>query len=177
MGSQLANDSARGIDMDKVLRCFEDGLEEILRLRRSEGTYSRNLMFEKLSDKTMHKMIYSKIERMEVGSTHPPTDSQAAALAVPCESGKFGEFIPVKPIENKINFIIDIGLDVLNLSEADAKKKGMATLYGFSELYDAYNKAAEEKKPFRIPESFFKIINGCEDETRLLSNIVSSRGL
>jgi len=162
--------NTKEIDMDKILHQFEDGLEDILRLRKSEGVYSRNVLFEKLSDKVMFSQLYSKISRHEVGSTHPPTDAQAAATARP--SGlNFGEFIPVKPIENKIKFLIDIGLDVLNTSEAEAKDNDMSTLYGFSALYDAYNQAAEEGTPFKIPDIFFKTINGCEDETRLLSNI------
>jgi len=172
----LAQDKTR-IDMDQILHSFEDGLGEIMTLRQSDSaTYSRNDLFKKLSDRIMTKQLYSKFRRKEakaVGSSHPPTDAQAAAMAVPLPGSRFGDFVPTKPIENKIKFVIDIGLDVLNLSEAEAKKQDLDVLYGFSEMYDAYNAAVETGTAFRTPGSFYKIIEGCEDDTRLLANIVS----
>jgi hypothetical protein len=167
----LATSTEKGIDLGLILRTFEDGLEDIMRLRKSDGVYSRNELFAALSDKIMRKDLFSKLDRHEIGSTHPPTDAQAAALAVPTP-GKFGEFTPIKPVENKIQFLIDIGLDVLNVTEEDARARDLSLLYSFSELYDEYNKAVATSTPFRLPPSFFKTIDGCPDETRFLSNIV-----
>jgi hypothetical protein len=167
----LTTDTSKGIDLPLLQRHFEDGLEDIMRLRKSDSVYSRNELFEQLSDKLMRTMLFNKLSRSEVGSTHPPTDAQAAAMAVPT---KFGEFVPIKPVENKVKFLIDIGLDVLNVSVEDAKARDLSILYSFSELYDEYNKCVATQSPFRLPASFFKIIDGCPDETRLLTNIVSA---
>ena len=79
----------------------------------------------------MKTQLYNKASRKEVGSTHPPTDAQAAALAKPCAESGFGHFVPTKPVENKIKFIIEHGLDVLNISEADARSNDMSILYAF----------------------------------------------
>jgi hypothetical protein len=94
-----------------------------LRLRKSDdGTYSRNALFEKLSDKVMRTQLFSKISRTEVGSTHPPTDAQAAARSARlAAAGRFGSFVPTKPVENKVQLLIDAGLAHLNLSEAEAR--------------------------------------------------------
>ena len=154
----VANNEA--IDIPGILALFEQGLLDILKVGKN-STFHRNKLFEELSNRIMKKELYNHLSPKEIGSTHPPTDAQAAAVAM--STGKFGQFYPVKPIENKVTELIRIG-----------EKNGltqMNVLYAFSELYDAYNEAVATSSVFELPASFYEVIPPCPDETRLLSNI------
>merc|ERR1711988_575121 len=92
-----------------------------------------------------------------------PTDSLAAAAAT--NAGKFGQFIPTKPIENKITELIRLG------EARNCQYNHMDVLIAFSELYDAYNEAVKNKTVFKIPQSFFDVIEKGDNEARLISNV------
>jgi len=162
MGPVVNNSS---IDIPGILALFEQGLLDILKVGKN-STFHRNNLFEEMSDRIMKKELYKHFSPKEIGSTHPPTDAQAAAVAV--STGKFGQFSPVKPIENKVTELIRIG-EKNGLTDAG----DMNVLYAFSEMYDAYNEAVAKQAVFELPASFYKVVPPCPDETRLLSNIDS----
>lgn len=156
--------SASKIDLDYVLNRFEEGLTEIktLEKQKNSSAETRSRMFNELSSsisKKMRKKLYD-----QVGSTHPPTDAQAAALAAP-KVGYFGKFIPNKPIENKITELIRLG------EKRNCQHSHMDVLYAFSEIYDAYNKAVKNQTVFKMPKSFFDVIEEGDNEARLLANV------
>jgi hypothetical protein len=152
------------IDCESIRLAFDQGLVDMVWLgSASNASFTFNELFVSLSDKIMRTKLYKFLSRYEIGSTHPPTDAQAAALARP--AGKFGQFIPTKPIENKVAELVKAGR---NRGLADNEMKN---LIAFSGLFDAYNKAVADESVFEIPASFFGSIDGCQDETRLLSNI------
>jgi len=164
----LTEDRRKGIDMDSIEKDFAFGLDDIMILRKSD-VYSRNALFDKLSDNIMRTQLLNKISRKVVGCPTTPEDSDAAALVEP--GANFGEFVPVKPLENSIRPIIEAGLDELKISSSEAKTSELATLYAFSELYDSYNKAVKTKTMFKVPQNFFKVFENAEDETRFISNV------
>eukprot|EP00614_Pseudopedinella_elastica_P008257 CAMPEP_0172586538 /NCGR_PEP_ID=MMETSP1068-20121228/5908_1 /TAXON_ID=35684 /ORGANISM="Pseudopedinella elastica, Strain CCMP716" /LENGTH=745 /DNA_ID=CAMNT_0013381387 /DNA_START=87 /DNA_END=2324 /DNA_ORIENTATION=- len=162
--------TSKGVDMDAVLQSFEEGLSDIMSLRKSD-VYSRNALFEKLSDKVMNTQLLNKVSRKVLGNATTPKDAAAAATVQAAPGGKFGEFVPSTALDNKIKPIIEAGLEELKISTSQARNNDMSTLYAFSELYDAYNKAVASKEAFKVPPSFFKALDNAEDETRFISNV------
>jgi hypothetical protein len=153
------------IDIEAIHEAFRRGLVDMVWLGAAKSSsFTFNEIFLQLSDKIMKSMLYKHLSRNEVGSTHPPTDAQAAATASNRSTG-FGKFVPSKPIENKITELIKSGKSN-GLSDDD-----MNVLMGFSELYDNYNEAVETCSVFEIPDSIYPLVQGAPDETRMLSNI------
>jgi len=153
------------IDVKDVLARFEEGLEQIKALEKQAPTLNnaevRSRMFNELSSsisKRMRKKLYK-----HDGLDTPADDAVAAAQANP--SGTFGEFIPTKPIDNNIKEIIRLG------EARNCQYNHMDVLIAFSELYDAYNEAVKNKTVFKIPQSFFDVIEKGDNEARLLSNV------
>jgi hypothetical protein len=157
--------ASKEIDLDEVLAQFEEGLGNIKALESQAPTLNgaevRSRMFNELSSsvsKKMRKKLYS-----QEGSLSKPTDSLAAAAAT--NAGKFGQFIPTKPIENKITELIRLG------EARNCQYTHMDVLIAFSELHDAYNDAVKNKTVFKMPQSFFDVIEKGDNEARLLANV------
>lgn len=153
------------IDLDDVLARFTEGLIQIKALENEAPTLNnaevRSRMFDELSSgisKKMRKKLFK-----HDGHNTASDDALSASEAKP--AGAFGQFIPTKPIENDVKEIIRLG---------EARKcqyNHMDVLIAFDELYDAYNAAAKSQTPFKIPQSFFDVIEKGDNEARLISNV------